>query len=96
MISKSTINTIREGLESGVYKTLRLLKILPDGNPEVLVGYNKVSDTDNIVSKLDFIIKKFKTLSPGTYELQVKSSFGNGAMVEKHRFTIAEPAEKKK
>lgn len=88
MIAKGTWNKIEGGLNSGIYKMVRLVRILSDGTQQVIVPYNKESEPAKAPEKLKFIKHKIQDLPVGTYEVQARVSFVKGSFEDKFRFTI--------
>lgn len=91
MLSKSTYNTIKEGLKSGLYKSIRLVKIDPEGD-QYLIGFNRIKSDGlpNTLGRLDHFKKLLdKSLDPGKYEIQASGNLIHG-MIEKFPVQVFE------
>jgi len=82
---------IKSGLDSGIFKTLRLVNFDKDENPEILIPYSKL-ETKECYSRLEMI--KFKVengeLPPGNYAIQCRSNWLKSGIVETFPLSIQE------
>lgn len=92
MTARSAINKVREGIKSGVYKTVRLIKILSDGTTEPLVPFSNVSKPEEAAARLSHIEMKIKQgLPAGTYQIQARAGHTKGSLTDSFEFTISDP-----
>lgn len=89
---RSAIQKAKQGIDARVYKTLRLVKIDPDSEYLVLIGFNKVGENFqqeayDKLKHIELIIKQYK-LEPGTYQIQCRSSHTRGGLVDSFDFII--------
>lgn len=92
MMRRSTYTTIKEGIDNGTYKQLRLVKINNEGAREVLVSYNGTKD-QNLHTRLDYI--KFqldKNLGPGKYLVECKAGFKPSSLEDKYEVIVRSKA----
>jgi len=82
---------IKSGLDSGIFKTLRLVNFDKDENPDILIPYSKL-ETKECYSRLEMI--KFKVengeLPPGNYAIQCRSNWLKSGIVETFPLSIQE------
>lgn len=90
MLSKAIYNEIKEGLKSGLYRSIRLVRKDPEGDI-YLIKFNRIkSDITNTLARLDHFKKLLdKTLEPGQYEIQATGNLIDG-MIEKFPVQVFE------
>ncbi len=82
MLQNKDYIKLRENLKSGMYKTIRLVKIEQDGSRTFLSGFNKINDQATALKKLDHFRRKLSgELDPGNYEIQAKDNMTLPAVV---------------
>lgn len=81
---------LKKELENGIYKMIRLVQILPDGEARVIITYNKFTKAGELINRFNYIRNKVDTgqLTPGDYELHLRVSPTNNTMVDVLKFSI--------
>lgn len=81
---------LKKDLENGIYKMIRLVQIFPDGEPRVIITYNKFTKTGELINRFNYIRNKVDSgqLPPGDYELNLRVSPTNNTMVDILKFSI--------
>lgn len=86
---QKAIDKARDGLKKGIYKTVRLVKIVEE-KENIIIPWSKVS-TIEALNRLDYIKHKLDgDLDSGTYEIQCKINFLKNGITEPFRFDVKE------
>lgn len=84
-------DAIRNGIDSGVYKCVRLIQI-KDGERIVLLPFNSLSMPGELEKRMAHIRQMLeKELAPGTYLVECRNSHNKNGHVNKFEFVIEEP-----
>ncbi len=82
MLPQKLYTRLKNDLNTGVYKTLRLVKKVPDKPDEVLAGFNRTSDLEAALVRLEHFKRLLNgEIGEGLYEIHAKSTISG--LIEK-------------
>lgn len=92
MSKRAIYNLIKEGIESGIYKSVRLSKYNDNGEKETLMPFSKTSKVQDALSRLEHIkLQLDRKLPPGEYIIEAKTGHLNSSLTDSFAVTIKTP-----
>lgn len=92
MLKKSVYENIKTGLQTGVYKNVRLVKKHEGGEREVLIPYARIGKTEEALSRIEYIkLQCDRKLSPGTYVIECRTGNTRGSLQDEFEVIIKPP-----
>lgn len=86
MLSNKIYKTIKEGIQNGTYKRIRIVRILENSEREILITYNGYvrGGEESTVKRLDYIKNQIdRILPPGNYVIECATTpNGNSGIVD--------------
>jgi len=88
-MNKNDWAKIRESIEKGVYKMVRLIRVYDNGKTEVIAPYNRKTGKEAL-ERFDYLQMKSSTLCAGNYEVQCKIGANANSITDSYKLSIKE------
>lgn len=89
MLKRSVYETIKKGLVDGIYKSVRLVKLLPNGDRQTMIPFTMQGSS---IARLEHIkLQLDKKLSAGTYIIECRTGNNNTTHIDGYEVIIKEP-----
>jgi len=90
LTKNKAFDNAKQGINKGIYKTVRLVKKSDEEPDQVLVHYSKING-EEALKRLEYIRQKVdRDLQSGIYEIQCKINFQKSGLVDSFPFEIKE------
>lgn len=82
------LNQVRKGIQEGLFKAIRLVRINANEEREVLVPYSRAAYPSEANARFEFIKAELKSLPAGTYVIEAKTGNLNSSLTKSFKIII--------